>query len=253
MKATPRLRLFAGPNGSGKSTLKEIIPNEWLGIYINPDEIEKTLRKENYLNFYDFEVTTNKEALFSFLNAHPLLNKSDGLNSEIKHLSFHENHLHFNHVEVNSYFASVLSDFIRHQLLTTQTSFTFESVMSSKDKVDFLKKAQEHGFRTYLYFVATEDPEINVQRVTHRVATGGHPVREDKIRERYIRSLNLLIDAVTYTNRAYIFDNSAADQDHVWIAEVSDGQEIELKTSEMPAWFKAALWDYFTDIEPDLE
>ena len=38
---TPRLRIFAGPNGSGKSTIKEVISEELLGIYINPDEIEK--------------------------------------------------------------------------------------------------------------------------------------------------------------------------------------------------------------------
>jgi predicted ABC-type ATPase len=41
----PRLRIFAGPNGSGKSTIKELIPSDWLGIYINADEIEKTIRE----------------------------------------------------------------------------------------------------------------------------------------------------------------------------------------------------------------
>jgi predicted ABC-type ATPase len=40
-KETLRLRMFAGPNGSGKSTFKSIIRPELLGIFINPDEIEK--------------------------------------------------------------------------------------------------------------------------------------------------------------------------------------------------------------------
>jgi predicted ABC-type ATPase len=39
--AIPRLRMFAGPNGSGKSTIKEGLLPEWLGVYINPDEIKK--------------------------------------------------------------------------------------------------------------------------------------------------------------------------------------------------------------------
>ena len=39
----PRLRMFAGPNGSGKSTFKTMIRRELLGIYINPDEIEKEI------------------------------------------------------------------------------------------------------------------------------------------------------------------------------------------------------------------
>ncbi len=36
---TPRLRMFAGPNGSGKSTIKEFLHSEWLGVYVNADEI----------------------------------------------------------------------------------------------------------------------------------------------------------------------------------------------------------------------
>lgn len=41
----PRMRMFAGPNGSGKSTIKEVISEELLGIYVNPDEIEKEIIK----------------------------------------------------------------------------------------------------------------------------------------------------------------------------------------------------------------
>ncbi|MFW9621073.1 MAG: hypothetical protein ACMV16_02800, partial [Macromonas sp.] len=101
------------------------------------------------------------------------------------------------------------------------------------------------GFRTYLYFVATEDADINVARVEHRVAMGGHPVPEDKIRSRYQRSLGLLFDAVTCTDRAYIFDNSGDEK--VWIAEVTDGCELEMKAEFMPDWFKKSLWDRFKD------
>lgn len=40
---TPRLRMFAGPNGSGKSTIKGMVPTELLGVYLNPDEIQKEI------------------------------------------------------------------------------------------------------------------------------------------------------------------------------------------------------------------
>jgi predicted ABC-type ATPase len=49
-KETLRLRMFAGPNGSGKSTFKSIIRPELLGIFINPDEIEKEIRDYDFLN-----------------------------------------------------------------------------------------------------------------------------------------------------------------------------------------------------------
>ena len=46
----PRLRMFAGPNGSGKSTIKDNLPQAWLGVYINADEIEKLIRANGFLS-----------------------------------------------------------------------------------------------------------------------------------------------------------------------------------------------------------
>jgi len=112
--------------------------------------------------------------------------------------------------------------------------------MSSPEKVKLLETAQSLGYRTYLYYVATKDPAINIFRVQHRVATGGHPVPEDKIIGRYFRSLDLLIDAVRKTNRAYIFDNSGHNRGPIWLAEITDGHSLEVKSTEMPGWFEDA-------------
>lgn len=242
---TPRLRMFAGPNGSGKSTIKDILPAAWLGVYVNADEIEKAMRASGYLDWSAFGLSVDQAELLAFLQRSILLTRA-GLQPQVPMLGWQTGRLLLGGVAVNSYWASVLADFIRHKLLAAQVSFTFETVMSSPDKVNFLRKAQQAGYRTYLYFVATEDPDINVARVQYRVQTGGHPVAEDKIRSRYARSLALLPQAVTYADRAYLFDNSGADR--VWIAEVAgsaDGPEIVVQTDEMPAWFKTALWDKF--------
>lgn len=142
---------------------------------------------------------------------------------------------------VNSYYASVVVDFLRHRLLAQRTDFTFETVMSSPDKIAFLKQAQSAGYRTYLYYVATDDPIINVSRVRSRVALGGHPVPEDKIFKRYHRSLGLLRQAVSHSNRAYIFDNSGNEQDHTWVAEITDGKTFEIKSDLVPAWVVKVL------------
>lgn len=240
--AVPRLRVFAGPNGSGKSTIKHDLPPEWLGVYINADDMEKTIRDHGFLSLADFEVTASAGELVAFLRNSTLLRKA-GLLDQAAQFKLVDGKVLFGDVEVNSYFASVLADFIRHKLLQAKVSFTFETVMSSPDKVEFMRKAQQAGFRTYLYYVATEDPEINIARVRHRVATGGHAVPDDKIINRYQRSLDLLIDAVLLADRAYIFDNSGHER--VWIAEATSGEGLELKTDVMPYWFKTALWDKF--------
>ena len=106
-----------------------------------------------------------------------------------------------------------------------------------------LKQAQAVGYRTYLYYIATEDPEINVNRVRNRVRLGGHPVPEDKIESRYHRSLDLLLEAIANADRAYIFDNSGENQERTWVAEITEGTTLELKTDQVPAWFKRVVLD----------
>jgi len=244
--ATPRMRMFAGPNGSGKSTIKGVIEPELLGVYINPDDIEKEIRSFDFLDFSVYGVETTADEVLPFFQQSPLLADA-GLADEASELRFNDGKLSFFAVSVNSYFASVAADFIRQKLLETSVTFTFETVMSHLDKIAILKKAQERGFRTYLYYVATEDPEINISRVESRVESGGHPVPREKIVERYHRSLDLLADAVQYTDRAYIFDNSFHEK--VWVAEVTGGNDLEMKSDTMPHWFKTALWDKFVPEE----
>lgn len=231
----PRLRMFAGPNGSGKSTFKTMIRQELLGVYINPDEIEKEAKEFGFIDLGAYRVTTTEKEILNFFCQSPLLEKTDSL-EEASFLRFNDQKLIFHDVISNAYFASVAADFIRQKLIECSKSFTFETVMSFSDKVEVLKKAQARGYRTYLYYVATENPEINISRVRYRVSLGGHSVPEDKIVSRYKRSLDLLKQAVKSTHRAYIFDNSTSE--YVWLAEITNGQIIEMKTERVPTWFE---------------
>jgi predicted ABC-type ATPase len=237
---TPRLRMFAGPNGSGKSTVKSLIKHDLLGFYINPDEIEAEIKRQDFWDIESFGIQTNRTEILEFFRNSTLLEKADLL-FETEELRFNDGKLDFFSVEVNSYFASVAADFIRQKLLLAHQSFTFETVMSSSDKIEFFSKAKQFGYRTYLYFVATESPEINISRVENRVKNGGHNVPKDKIISRYYRSLEMLTDAIKHTNRAYIFDNSRTEIE--WIAEITDAKKIEFKTEEVPQWFKKYVLD----------
>jgi predicted ABC-type ATPase len=239
---TPRLRVFAGPNGSGKSVLKAVLPSPLLGVYLNPDEIEASIRHNGFLDLGAFGVSTTAAELLPAFTGSELL-RSAGLQEPALRLRLEGGRLVFAGVEVNAYFASVVADVLRQHLLERRASFTCETVMSHPGKVALLEQAQRLGYRTYLYFVATDDPEINVSRVRNRVGLGGHPVPEDKIISRYHRSLAHLLEAIKHTNRAYIFDNStdSADPQLAWIAEITDGRRLELKTDRIPAWFNKAV------------
>lgn len=239
--SVPRLRMFAGPNGSGKSTIKSVVPTGLLGVYLNPDEIQKDIEDRGFLNVRDYGVETTREEILHFFTNSTLLQKAE-MDEEAGCLRFTDGKLSFHEVIVNAYFASVAADFLRQKLLQKRVSFSFETVMSSPDKVALLKQAQSLGYRTYLYYIATEDPSINVARVKARVNLGGHDVPEDKIVSRYARSLDLLLPAVKHTHRAYLFDNSRHGGDHLWVAEITNGQDLVLLCDPMPRWFQKAVW-----------
>lgn len=199
--------MFAGPNGSGKSVLKSYLPKPLLGVYLNPDEIESGVKKEGSVDMQSFGIQTTEQEVLHAFTASKFL-QGEGFSKTAKSLSFAESRLRFPSGIVNSYFASVLTDFLRRKLLQAGKTFTFETVMSHLGKVEFLQQAQQIGYRTYLYYVATDDPSINVSRVANRVAMNGHDVPSEKIIARYYKSLELLTEAIRHTNRAYIFDNS---------------------------------------------
>lgn len=244
---TPRLRMFAGPKGSGKSVLKSYLPEPLLGVYLNADEIEARVRKRGCLDMSTLGIRTTAEEVLPVFTSSDFLT-THGLAEAAYRLSFANGRLCFPAGVINSYFASVAADFLRQKLLAEQRSFTFETVMSHPSKVDLLKQAQAAGYRTYLYYVATDDPAINISRVENRVKLNGHDVPPDLVEKRYYRSLDLLISAIRHTTRAYIFDNSTdnADRTHTWLAEITEGRTLELTTDQIPAWFKRAVLDKIT-------
>jgi predicted ABC-type ATPase len=238
------MRMFAGPNGSGKSVLKSYLPAELLGAYLNPDEIEAGIRQTGFLDVGALGIETTAAEVLPYFTGSDFL-KAEELAEAAGRFRFDGGRLDFAGVTVNAYFASVAVDFLRRKMLGQNATFTFETVMSHPSKVALLEEAQRAGYRTYLYYVATDDPDINVSRVRNRVGLGGHPVPEDKIVSRYHRSLDLLMEAIKHTNRAYIFDNStdSADRKLAWVAEITEGQALELKTDRIPPWFKGAVMD----------
>lgn len=131
--SVPRLRMFAGPNGSGKSTIKGVLPPGLLGVYLNPDDIQKEITELGYLKLDRYEVNTTREEILTFFQESTLLRRAQ-LVKQSSHLWFDDGKLHFEGVEVNAYFASVAADFLRQKLLEKRVSFSFETVSHLQTK-----------------------------------------------------------------------------------------------------------------------
>lgn len=239
--------MFAGPNGSGKTTIKLGLekPTSWFGLYLNPDDLEDSIRNIGRVSGLVDSLSFTSEAIRGFF-AHSGLLREYGLVSVAESMHIESGDIVFPGKNINSYLVSVLADFLRQQALQARMSFSFETVMSHPGKADVLKVAQESGYRTYLYYVATDDPDINVARVKNRVLDGGHGVPEEKVRERYYRSLDLLPQAIRFANRGYFFDTSA--EEPLFLAESTDGKTLKLFTDKVPNWFSPILSGFDCDI-----
>jgi len=246
--AQPRLRVLAGPNGSGKSTIKGELKPEWIGVFINADEIERGLREtDGMLDLKSLGIAGESNAVLARLTSHirnSTFAEKLGLHAMLDAMTIDADLCLQVPRPYNSYLASVLADAVRRELLNEGQTFTFETVMSSRDKVDFMKEARQLGYRVYLYFVATDDPAINIDRVRRRVQLGGHPVPAKKVRERYVRSIGLMTEACGIAHRAYVFDNSGSK--HKLLVQIVDGQQLEIEAATLPRWFvETELWASF--------
>lgn len=232
-----RLRMFAGPNGSGKSTVFNEIKTEYnldLGVYLNADDIEIKLKRKESIHLADYNLSVEIGSKFNdFISSHSLYKKAenDGYNID---LVFENGKILNPTNQTHSYEASILSDFLRQELIKSGQKLSFETVMSHPSKIETLKFSKENNYKNYLYFISTDNVEINKSRVIERVMNGGHPVPPNKIEERYYRSLLMLKDAIKSTYRTFVFDNSESKSR--LILDIYKAKTVTYQSDSIPKW-----------------
>ena len=233
---TPRLRMLAGPNGSGKSTLAAQLSSDYavnLYRFVNADLLFAEV-VQSHRTACPFSIDNAELVEFVAQSTYPREYKRPFESGEI--YIDEEDYLHFSANGINSYSVAIVADFFKEQYLKHRISFSFETVFSHPAKIDILRRAQAAGFKTYMYFVATENPVINVNRIRERVALGGHDVPEEKTRSRYLCCMEQVRYALPYLNRAYFFDNST--EQSLYLAEYESEVGFTLHSELLPSWFR---------------
>jgi predicted ABC-type ATPase len=83
-----------------------------------------------------------------------------------------------------------------------------ETVLSTDKYRRLVLAAKALQFTVHLTYVILDSPARNIERVRMRVKKGGHAVPEDKIVERYTRSLAQLPWFLDQADEAWLYDNS---------------------------------------------
>jgi len=112
----------------------------------------------------------------------------------------------------------------RENCIASGRSLIFETVLSAPDKLTFVEKAKEAGYFIRLFFIGTDNPQINASRVARRVMNGGHDVPIPKIVNRYYKSIANCSLLAPIVDRVYVYDNSIEDVFPELLFRASDGK-----------------------------
>jgi len=129
----------------------------------------------------------------------------------------------------------------RYLLLEKGQSIVFETVLSSEEKVEYIRKAKDAGYFIRIFYVCTESPTINASRIAYRYIAGGHSVPIEKIVSRYSKSIVNCARVMKYVDRMYFYDNSVEQQAARLLFRTSNGNLTKKYGDSMPEWASILL------------
>ena len=129
---------------------------------------------------------------------------------------------------------------IRDQLIRRGEGFVTETVFSDPvgEKVRVLEGAVKSGYDVTLIYIGISGPDLSYRRVRARVEAGGHDVPEEKLAERYERSLANLERAIVRLPRVLVYDNSSFACPFRLLAEFRSGKATLQGTGPVAEWAK---------------
>ena len=140
---------------------------------------------------------------------------------------------------LDPYEAAQFAGALRLAMLDQGESFIFETVFSDPvgDKIRFLEEAARRGYAVVLCYLGLASPEQSIERVAMRVSQGGHDVPDEKLRERYARTLSNLGAAISRLPHVLVYDNSDLNTAYRQVAVFADGRMCDLR-EPVPGWLR---------------
>lgn len=116
------------------------------------------------------------------------------------------------------------------ELIDISETFALETTLASRSIAKLIKDAQATGYYVTLLFFWLNTPDLAVERVKNRVASGGHNVSEATIRRRYKAGIWNLFDLyMPICDYWMITDNSLSPMEI--IAKGSRREKTEISNS----------------------
>lgn len=127
-----------------------------------------------------------------------------------------------------------------NELANQKKDFAFETTLSGRGYVRWFRDWHTAGYYLHLVYIWLNDVNLAVQRVAQRVREGGHNIPEDRIRERYERSVRNFFQLYEPLVDSWdVFENSLAFQPELIARKLPDS-ELEIHHN--------SNWDKFKEM-----
>ena len=93
--------------------------------------------------------------------------------------------------------------------IAERLNFAFETTLGGNTISALLGSALSAGLEVRVWYVGLSSVELHIARVRARVEKGGHPIPQQKIRERFDRSRLNLIRLLPRLTELLVYDNSS--------------------------------------------
>ena len=120
----------------------------------------------------------------------------------------------------------------RARLLKAGQPFVYQDATIDSQ---IIREAQDSGFDVKVFYIATEDPNLNMGRVLVRVNNGGAFASLARIPDDYAQSMKQLSDVKKVADDLMLFDNTAHGRGHRLVAHFQAGELMKLARS-VPKW-----------------
>lgn len=118
-------------------------------------------------------------------------------------------------------------------LAQANVDFAFEITLAARSFARFLTKCKNKGYTVNLIYVWLESVDLAIERVSRRVASGGHDIPDDIIRRRFQRGRDNFLNLYSpLVNNWIVYNNSQSS------TEVIAEQTINLS----PIIYQPFIW-----------
>jgi len=94
-------------------------------------------------------------------------------------------------------------------LLDRKADFAVETTLATRSLLQIVLQAQKLGYESTVLYFWLNSPELAIERVRDRVASGGHNIPDAVVRRRYVMGLQYLFDVyIPVIDRWILADNS---------------------------------------------